>query len=185
MDLVKSCLLLLLLLLSGAISQEKLDEQRAVVQNEKRQGENQPYGKLGWADFKGAPPGSKRVAATTASGISYSYTTTGSKGVYKLDYKVTAYFYPWQSWYHRELCDSVVLSHEQLHFDISELYARRMREMLGFSRSSTGNSPNSRTGMTGKRTFPGTGRPRHIGTPILRGGLQTQNETEILVRPGR
>lgn len=28
----------------GAITQEKLDEQRGVVQNEKRQGENQPYG---------------------------------------------------------------------------------------------------------------------------------------------
>jgi zinc protease len=30
--------------LAGAISQEKLDEQRGVVQNEKRQGENEPYG---------------------------------------------------------------------------------------------------------------------------------------------
>ena len=29
--------------LVGAISQKKLDEQRGVVQNEKRQGENQPY----------------------------------------------------------------------------------------------------------------------------------------------
>ena len=30
----------------GAVSQERLDEQRGVVQNEKRQGENQPYGKV-------------------------------------------------------------------------------------------------------------------------------------------
>lgn len=30
---------------AGAISKERLDEQRGVVQNEKRQGENQPYGK--------------------------------------------------------------------------------------------------------------------------------------------
>ena len=30
----------------GAVTQEKLDEQRGVVQNEKRQGENQPYGKV-------------------------------------------------------------------------------------------------------------------------------------------
>ena len=30
--------------LTGAISQPKLDEQRGVVQNEKRQGENEPYG---------------------------------------------------------------------------------------------------------------------------------------------
>jgi len=32
--------------LLGAIDEEKLDEQRGVVQNEKRQGENQPYGKV-------------------------------------------------------------------------------------------------------------------------------------------
>jgi len=32
--------------LLGAIDQDKLDEQRAVVKNEKRQGENQPYGKV-------------------------------------------------------------------------------------------------------------------------------------------
>jgi zinc protease len=32
--------------LLGAISQAKLDEQRGVVQNEKRQGENQPYGRV-------------------------------------------------------------------------------------------------------------------------------------------
>ncbi len=32
--------------LLGAVTQEKLDEQRGVVQNEKRQGENQPYGKV-------------------------------------------------------------------------------------------------------------------------------------------
>src|SRR4051794_4057145 len=31
---------------SGAISQARLDEQRGVVQNEKRQGENQPYGRV-------------------------------------------------------------------------------------------------------------------------------------------
>ena len=30
----------------GAVTQEKLDEQRGVVQNEKRQGEDQPYGKV-------------------------------------------------------------------------------------------------------------------------------------------
>ena len=34
--------------LIGAINQERLDEQRGVVQNEKRQGENQPYG-LTWS----------------------------------------------------------------------------------------------------------------------------------------
>jgi hypothetical protein len=30
--------------LLGAVTQDKLDKQRGVVQNEKRQGDNQPYG---------------------------------------------------------------------------------------------------------------------------------------------
>jgi zinc protease len=54
--------------LTGAISQPKLDEQRGVVQNEKRQGENEPYGKV-W-DFLTAklyPPNHP-----------YSWTTIGS-----------------------------------------------------------------------------------------------------------
>ncbi|MEM9102952.1 MAG: pitrilysin family protein [Pseudomonadota bacterium] len=38
--------------LLGAIDQAKLDEQRGVVQNEKRQGENQPYGKVFGTIFK-------------------------------------------------------------------------------------------------------------------------------------
>lgn len=119
MDLVKPCLLVLLYLAPGPLGQQK----DAIPW--------QPDRRLAWTDFKGIPPGSKQVAATTASGISYTYTTTGSKGSYKLDYKVTAFFYPHQSWYQRELCDSIVLSHEQLHFDIAELFARRMRERLG------------------------------------------------------
>jgi zinc protease len=42
--------------LLGAITQEKLDEQRGVVQNEKRQGENQPYGKAFLTIFENTYP---------------------------------------------------------------------------------------------------------------------------------
>jgi zinc protease len=42
--------------LVGAIDQAKLDEQRGVVQNEKRQGENQPYGKVGDLIIKATYP---------------------------------------------------------------------------------------------------------------------------------
>jgi predicted secreted Zn-dependent protease len=47
-----------------------------------------------------------------------------------LDYEVNAYFYPNESWYKPELCDANTLAHEQLHFDISELFARKMRNRL-------------------------------------------------------
>jgi zinc protease len=40
----------------GAITQELLDEQRGVVQNEKRQGENQPYGRVWESVFKALYP---------------------------------------------------------------------------------------------------------------------------------
>ena len=42
--------------LLGAVTQEKLDEQRGVVQNEKRQGENQPYGKAFLTVFENTYP---------------------------------------------------------------------------------------------------------------------------------
>lgn len=53
--------------LLGAIDQERLDEQRGVVQNEKRQGENQPYG-MQW-DYI--------VKAMYPKGHPYSWTVIG------------------------------------------------------------------------------------------------------------
>lgn len=54
--------------LLGAIDQEKLDEQRAVVQNEKRQGENSPYGQV----FNHI------TEATYPKGHPYAHTVIGS-----------------------------------------------------------------------------------------------------------
>ena len=52
----------------GAVSQDVLDEQRGVVQNEKRQGENQPYGQV----FE------RLLKASYPEGHPYSWTTIGS-----------------------------------------------------------------------------------------------------------
>jgi zinc protease len=54
--------------LLGAIDQAKLDEQRGVVQNEKRQGDNQPYGMTEYAI----------AAGTVPSGHPYSWSVIGS-----------------------------------------------------------------------------------------------------------
>ena len=54
--------------LLGVVDQEKLDEQRGVVQNEKRQGENQPYGKAFTRISESAFP----------QGHPYSWSTIGS-----------------------------------------------------------------------------------------------------------
>lgn len=54
--------------LLGAIDQAALDEQRGVVQNEKRQGENQPYGRVWQALLEGSYP----------AGHPYHHTVIGS-----------------------------------------------------------------------------------------------------------
>ena len=86
--------------------------------------------RLTWADFKGKIPPAAVPAATTASGISYSYTANLIHHEVSLDFEVNAYFYPNESWYKPDICDDVTLSHEQLHFDIAELFARKMRDKL-------------------------------------------------------
>jgi hypothetical protein len=85
---------------------------------------------LTWKDFNGDIPLNARAAATTASGITYRFSTSGTRDHMEVDFKIDTYFYPNKSWYQPDLCDEVILSHEQLHFDISELYARKMRKRL-------------------------------------------------------
>ena len=54
--------------LLGAMDQAKLDNQRGVVQNEKRQGDNQPYGLVEYAQLSGLLP----------EGHPYQHATIGS-----------------------------------------------------------------------------------------------------------
>ncbi len=86
--------------------------------------------RLSWEDFKGAVPLGASAAATTASGISYDFSTIYKNDELKIDFSVLAFFYPSRSWYKPKVCNDVTLSHEQLHFDITELYARKMRAEL-------------------------------------------------------
>ncbi|GMN09437.1 hypothetical protein MTsPCn9_01070 [Croceitalea sp. MTPC9] len=86
--------------------------------------------RLTWEDFKGAVPPDAVPAATTASGISYKYSANLIHHEVKLDFEVNAFFYPNESWYKPDVCNNLILSHEQLHFDISELFARKMRRRL-------------------------------------------------------
>jgi hypothetical protein len=78
--------------------------------------------KLTWRDFKGMPDSLSGFKAMTMAGI-------GSGVRYNersFSYNVDCYFLPKQSW---TLTDSVnLLSHEQGHFDISELFARKLRK---------------------------------------------------------
>ena len=85
---------------------------------------------LEWSDFRGAVPQGTSAAATTASGISYDFSTYSDGKETKLDVKVYTYFYPDKSWYKPKVANELTLAHEQLHFDITELFARQLRKEL-------------------------------------------------------
>lgn len=83
-----------------------------------------PSRKLQWEDFRGVANHHSHADAATAVQIS-------ARPFYykkKLHYDVRAYFIPEQSWYREK--SETLLRHEQLHFDIAELYARKVRKMI-------------------------------------------------------
>lgn len=87
--------------------------------------------RLSWADFQGPVPMGASAAATTASGISYSYQAQlEGKGKVEVVFDIQAHFYPSESWYRPDVCDDHILKHEQLHFDIAEIFARKLRQRL-------------------------------------------------------
>jgi len=87
--------------------------------------------RLNWSDFKGTPVSNINAAALTASGLTFDFSakTTQTK---LIEFKaiVEARFYPDRSWYRKGYINPVVLAHEQLHFDITELHARKLRRQI-------------------------------------------------------
>ena len=78
------------------------------------------YKKLTWADYKGTPrPESDAVASTaTYLGIEYSFNNKG------FGYKITCTLSKNRSWGSHKT--DYVLAHEQGHFDIAEIFARKL-----------------------------------------------------------
>ena len=83
-----------------------------------------PSARLTWEDFKGTPDyESENVALTNTSiQLEYGYDKTS------LEYSVKCRFDKTKSWV--KIKNDEVLLHEQLHFDIAELYARKLRRQL-------------------------------------------------------
>lgn len=88
--------------------------------------------KLHWGNFEGAPDYDSDAVAITASGITYGYSAKTFSNSNKIEYttQVIAQFYPEKSWYLKERVNDTVLGHEQLHFDITELHARKLRKRI-------------------------------------------------------
>lgn len=85
---------------------------------------------LSWKDFKAAPDHSSRFDANTNAGLSFSWGLSNENGLMGFTYEVTSYFNPAQSWIKPASHTEYLLKHEQLHFDITELHARKLRKKL-------------------------------------------------------
>lgn len=86
--------------------------------------------KLVWADFQSpAKPNTSQAAATTFCGISYLLNSSTKKFTDE-QVKIQSFFIPSKSWAHAEHKTDNVLMHEQSHFDIAELFARRFRKII-------------------------------------------------------
>ena len=88
--------------------------------------------KLHWGNFEGAPKYDTEAVAITASGITYGFSSRSYSNSNKIEYTtyVSSEFYPAKSWYLKDRVNDTVLGHEQLHFDITELHARKLRKRI-------------------------------------------------------
>lgn len=87
--------------------------------------------KLSWDNFKEQPDSTTDVVAITASGMTFQYAIKKSDNqIIGFTSKVVTLFYPEKSWYKPERANLHILAHEQLHFDITELYARKFRQQI-------------------------------------------------------
>lgn len=85
---------------------------------------------LRWSDFKGTPDYLIDFAATTNSGMSHAYAIDSNGVLDKSSSSVLAHFYPSFSWYKAADTTAAILRHEQSHFDISEIHARKLRKRI-------------------------------------------------------
>lgn len=83
--------------------------------------ERQP---LQWIDFAGNVNNNSSFDAESFAEVKYNYTFNSPTNFY---FEVYACFNKNTSWYRKEYQSPQLLKHEQLHFDIAELYARKLK----------------------------------------------------------
>ena len=81
--------------------------------------------KLTWDDYKGKPDPNSDAAASTTSylGIEYNFSNN------KITYKIACQFSKNSSWGVAKT--DHILAHEQGHFDITEIFARKLNKLTG------------------------------------------------------
>lgn len=108
---------MILFLVSGSFFSMKTEEEVITWSKDK---------KLTWADYRGKPQ--KRFAAASTVYSLGRKVLKEDKGA--LVARISAYFYCNDSWKKDDWISDEVLSHEQKHFDIVELFARKIRKQV-------------------------------------------------------
>ncbi len=80
--------------------------------------------KLTWNDYKASPNPKSDAAATTSTSLSIDYHISGSQ----FSYTIKSWFSRSRSWGRNKT--DYILSHEQGHFDIAEIYARKLHQRM-------------------------------------------------------
>jgi hypothetical protein len=79
---------------------------------------------LTWKDYEGRPDPTSDAAASTSTQLSIEFKMSNSG----FGYKIKSFFSKSKSWgLHKSL---YILSHEQGHFDIAEIYARKLHKQM-------------------------------------------------------
>lgn len=92
--------------------------------------------RLSWDDFKGAVPEESKHNAKTHYDLVYSWDC--KSGMPK--YKVVAVFDRSLSWVRPDKKSDSLLGHEQGHFDLVEIYARKLRRLLSTAKIRCGDN---------------------------------------------
>lgn len=106
---------------------------------------------LVWGDFRGRPPVSGDEGARTAYGLYYAWSCRGEA----FAFRAVAAFHPLRSWVKpivvsHPVENPRVLRHEQTHFDLTEVFARRMRQRFATMSSPCGRGDPSLRALAGE-----------------------------------
>ncbi|RLD22719.1 MAG: DUF922 domain-containing protein [Bacteroidetes bacterium] len=88
---------------------------------------------LVWEDFQGPVDASSRFHAQTQSGVKYSFRWQSSYSKTTYTFEVFSYCDKSLSWVKSSKATDKLLAHEQLHFDISELHARKLKQTIAMT----------------------------------------------------
>lgn len=122
-------LLALVFNLSGSSTVSANDESVTAVADPVREEDAEripwlAHRKLTWDDFQSTPVAASETVALTSTSLGLNYKVLNSS----IQYQVTCYFTKHKSW--ATMKTDYILAHEQGHFDITELYARKLHQEL-------------------------------------------------------